>query len=161
MYIGLHIKYRLLLSGAWADKLAHKAQLAAATNNTRELYQITKRLAGKRFRCNQTGIRDAARQMLASPQDQLNRWQEYFRSNLAAPPPQKSTTIMQMPANTLKISSDAPAVKEIKTVIKHLKSNKASGLDNLPPEIFKTYPHTVANILEPYSKSMGLWSDPK
>jgi len=43
---------------AWADKLARKAQLAAETNNSRELYQITKRLAGKPFRCNQTGIRD-------------------------------------------------------------------------------------------------------
>jgi len=53
-----------------------------------------------------------------------------------------------MPPDTLKIPSDAPTVKEIKTAIRHLKSNKASGLDNLPPEIFKTYPHTVANIVE-------------
>jgi hypothetical protein len=45
-------------------------------------------------------------------------------------------------------------VKEIKTAIKHLKSNKASGLDNLPQEIFKTYPHTVANILEPLFKKV-------
>jgi hypothetical protein len=34
---------------AWADKLAHKAQLAAEINNSRELYQITKRLAGRPF----------------------------------------------------------------------------------------------------------------
>jgi hypothetical protein len=45
-----------------------------------------------------------------------------------------------------------PTVKEIKIAIKHLKSNKASGPDNLPPEIFKHYPHTVANILEPLLK---------
>jgi len=57
-----------------------------------------------------------------------------------------------MPPDTLKIPSDAPTVKEIKTAIRHLKSNKASGLDNLPPEIFKTYPHTVANIVEPLLK---------
>ena len=31
---------------AWEDKLAHKAQLAAEANNLKELYQITKRLAG-------------------------------------------------------------------------------------------------------------------
>jgi len=59
-----------------------------------------------------------------------------------------------MPPDTLKISSDAPTVKEIKTAIKHLESNKASGLDNLPPEIFKIYPHTVANILEPLLKKV-------
>jgi hypothetical protein len=88
--------------------------------------------------------------MLASPQDQLNRWQEYFRSNLTAPPPQSTTTTTtQIPPDTLKISSVAPTVKEIKTTIEHLKSNKTSSLDNLPPEIFKTYLHTVANILGP------------
>jgi hypothetical protein len=42
----------------------------------------------------------------------------------------------------------------MKTAIKHLKSNKANGLDNLPPEIFKTYQHTVANILEPLCKKV-------
>jgi hypothetical protein len=62
---------------AWADKLAHIAQLAAAeAKNVRELYQVTKQLAWKPFRSNQTGIRDATGCMLASPQDQLNRWQE-------------------------------------------------------------------------------------
>jgi hypothetical protein len=44
------------------------------------------------------------------------------------------------------------ARSQIKIVIKHLKSNKASGPDNLPPEIFKNYLHTVANILEPLLK---------
>jgi hypothetical protein len=51
--------------------------------------------------------------------------------------------------DTLKVPIHAPTANEIKTAIKHLKANKASGPDNLPPEIFKTYPHTIANILEP------------
>ena len=67
---------------AWTDKLAHKAQLAAVINNSREFYQTTKRLAGKPFTCNQTGIRDAAGRLLATLQDQLTRWQEYFKNNL-------------------------------------------------------------------------------
>jgi len=53
-----------------------------------------------------------------------------------------------------RIFSDASTGNEIKTTIKHLKSNKASGPDNLPPENFKTYPHTVANILEPLLKKV-------
>jgi len=57
-----------------------------------------------------------------------------------------------MPPDTLKIPSDAPTVKEIKTAIKHLKSNKTSGLDNLPIEMFKSHPHTVGTILEPLLK---------
>ena len=147
-------KYARRDKRARADELAHKAQLAAETNNSKELYQITKRLAGKPFTHNQTGIIDAARQMLASPQDQLTKWQEYFKSNLAAPPQQKNTTNTQLAPDTSKIPSGAPTVNEIKTAIKHLKSNKASGLDNLPPEIFKTYPHTVAKILEPLFKKV-------
>jgi hypothetical protein len=43
----------------WADKFSHKAQLAAETNSSRELYQITKRLAGRPLTSNQVGIRDA------------------------------------------------------------------------------------------------------
>jgi hypothetical protein len=132
---------------AWADKLAHIAQLAAEAKNSRELYQVTKQLAGKPFRGNQTGIREATGRMLASPQDQLNRWHEYLRNSPAAPLLRKNATT-ELPFDTLKISSDAPTVKEIKIAIKHLKSNRASGPDNLPPEIFKNYPHMVANILE-------------
>ena len=131
---------------AWVDKLAHKPQLAAEINNSRELYQITKRLAGKLFTCNQTGIRDTAGLLLATPQDQMTRWQEYFKNNLAGPLQQMSITTTQRTPNTTKISSRAPTGNEIKTGIKHLKSNKASSLDNLPQEILKTYPHTIANI---------------
>jgi hypothetical protein len=52
---------------------------------------------------------------------------------------------MQMTPDTKKISSDAPTGNEIKIMIKHLKLNKASSLDNLPPEIFKTYLHTITS----------------
>jgi hypothetical protein len=76
----------------------------------------------------------------------------YFKNNLAAPPQQMSTTTTLMTSDTLKIISGAPTENEIKTAIKHLISNKASGLHNLPPEILKTYPHTIANILEPLLK---------
>jgi hypothetical protein len=117
---------------ACADKL-HTAQLAAEAKNSRELYQVTQRLAGRPFRGNQTVIRDATGLLLAAPQDQLNRWHEYFRNSLAAPPLHTNVNTTELPVDTLNISSDAPTVKEIKIAIKHLKSNKASGPDNLPP----------------------------
>ena len=68
-----------------------------------------------------------------------------------------------MTTDTTKIPSGAPIGNEIKTAIKNFKSNKASGLDSLPPEIFQTYSHTIANILEylQKKKSMGLWPNPK
>ena len=72
---------------ACAEKLVHKAQLAAETNNSRKLYQITKRLAGKPFTSNQVGIRDTTGHLLVTPQNQLTRWQEYFKDTHAAPSP--------------------------------------------------------------------------
>jgi hypothetical protein len=100
--------------------------------------------------------------LLATPQNQLTRWQEYFKNNLAAPLQQMSITTTQRTPDTTKIPSGVPTGNEIITAIKNLKSNKASGLDNLPPEIFKTYPHTIANILEPFLKrSMGFWPNHK
>ena len=73
----------------------------------------------------------------------------YFKNNLAATLQQTSVTTTQKTPDTIKIPSVAPIGNQIKTAIKHLKSNKASDIDNLPPEIFKTHPHTTANILEP------------
>jgi hypothetical protein len=74
------------------------------------------------------------------------------RINLHHLPQQMSITTTQMTPDTIKISSGAPTGNEIKTAIKHLKSNKASGLDNLPLEIFKNYSRTIANILETFVK---------
>jgi len=66
------------------------------------------------------------------------------------------TITTQITPDTTKIPSGAPSGNEINIAIKHLKSNKASGLDILPPELFKTYPHTIANILEPLLNNV--WS---
>jgi len=68
---------------------------------------------------------------------------------------------MQMTPDTTKIPSGAPTGNKIKIAIKHLKLNRDSSLDNLPPEIFKTYLHTIANISEPLlKKSMEFWPNP-
>ena len=143
---------------AWAEKLAHKAQLAVETNNLRELYQITKQLTGKPFTTNQAGIIDTTGRLLITPQNQPTRWQEYFKDTLAAHSQQLCMTTIQTTPDSTKIPSGAPTWNEIKIAIKHLKLNKASGPDNLPPEFFKTYPNTIANILEPLlKKSMELW----
>ena len=93
---------------ALADKFAHKAQLAAETNNSRELYQITKQLAGKPFTSNQAGIRDTTGRLLGTPQNQLTRWQEYFKDIPAAPSQQLCTTTTQTIPDSTKIPSGAP-----------------------------------------------------
>jgi len=53
-----------------------------------------------------------------------------------------------------KFPTGAPTTKEIKTAIKHLKLNKACSPDNLPAELFRTYPNTIVNVLEPLFKKV-------
>jgi hypothetical protein len=52
---------------ARANKLAHKAQLAAEGNNLKELYQITKRLAGKPIMPQQVGVKRSDRMPTYNP----------------------------------------------------------------------------------------------
>jgi hypothetical protein len=145
-------KYARRDKRTWADTLAHKAQLAADANNLKELYQIAKRLAGKPIVPQQIGVRDLTGCLLTAPQNRLTRWQEYFNDNFAAPPQQIAMNTTQMTPKTTKIPTGAPTMNEIKTAIKRLKLNKASGPDNLPAEFFRTYPSTTANIMEPLLK---------
>jgi len=92
--------------------------------------------------------------LLTTPQDQLTRWQEYFKDNFAAPLQQICTNTTQRTPEITKVPTGAATTKEIKTAIKHLKLNKACGPDNLPAELFRTYLNTIANILEPLLKKV-------
>ena len=113
---------------AWADKLAHKAQLAAEANNLKELYQITKRLAGKPNTSQQAGVRDLTGRLLTTPQNQLTRWQEYFRDNFAALLQQVSTNTTQTTPETTTILQGAPTMKEIKMQLRILNQIKPVAL---------------------------------
>jgi hypothetical protein len=102
----------------WADKVAHKAQLAAEGNNLKELYQITKRLAGKPITSQQVGVRDLTGRLLTTSQNQLTRWQEYFKDNFAMPPQQISMSTTQITPESTKIPTGVPTINEIKMAIK-------------------------------------------
>ena len=81
--INKHVKrYARRDKRAWADKLTHKAQLAAEANNLKELYQITKRLAGKPITSQQAGVRDPTGRLLTTPQDQLTRCKNTLKITL-------------------------------------------------------------------------------
>jgi hypothetical protein len=112
---------------AWAEKLAHKTQLAAEGNHLKELYQITRRLAGKPITPQQVGVRDLTGRLLTTPQNQLAKWQEYFKDNFAMPPQQASMNNTQKTPELTKIPIGAPTTNEIKKAIKHLKQNKAAA----------------------------------
>ena len=57
----------------YAEKLANEAEIAARQNNSRELYKITRQLAGKN-KSTSRPIRDKQGNLLTKESLQLQRW---------------------------------------------------------------------------------------
>ncbi|KAJ4430487.1 hypothetical protein ANN_22703 [Periplaneta americana] len=134
----------------WLDTLAENAQKAADTNNSQELYRITKKLAHKSLNQDGHQIKNKDGLILTSEVSQLARWTEYFSETLTDPtesPP--NTNVPEEQPNELRINSKEPTIFEIKNAISKLKNGKSAGPDNLLPEIFKAYPNKIAKIILP------------
>lgn len=139
------------------ERLAKEAELAASQRNMKELYNITRKLAGTHRQSNKP-IMDKNGQLLSTPEDQLNRWVEHFKEVLNRPPPAEKPHI-PMAQTQLKIKCDRPTKTEIKAAIKQLKPGKAAGPDNIPPEALKADVNTSTDML--YSLFGRIWEDEK
>ncbi|XP_030762005.1 uncharacterized protein LOC115886842 [Sitophilus oryzae] len=62
----------------WTEELAEKAQMAAEINDSRTLYRTTKTLAIKNINRKCSIVKDKEGNILASKEDQLHRWTEFF-----------------------------------------------------------------------------------
>jgi hypothetical protein len=60
---------------------------------------------------------------------------------------------MHAPQHNFRISANELSTGEIKRAINQLKSRKAAGLDNVPPELFKTCHTAIAKLLHPLLKT--------
>lgn len=131
----------------YTETLAAQAQDAASKNNMREVYNITKILAGKK-NTSAAHIKNLQNKLLTTDKEIENRWVEHFSTLLNRPPPDVAADIT--PAEeTLDINPNPPSKHEIKNAIKSLKNNKAAGPDNIPAEVLKSDPDLTAEILEP------------
>ncbi|KAK2193911.1 hypothetical protein NP493_6g07016 [Ridgeia piscesae] len=74
------------------EDLAKEAEDASAQGNMKQLYEITRKLAGKYKRTDRP-IKDKNGNVLTSDEDQLKRWREHFEELLNRPPPQNSPDI--------------------------------------------------------------------
>ena len=83
---------------------------------------------------------------LTTTKEQLARWAEHIKELLNRPPPNVTPEINRTDEE-LKINLNLPSKTEIKQAIKKLKTAKASGPDNIPPEALKANPDLTANIL--------------
>ncbi|KAK2159897.1 hypothetical protein NP493_1681g00012 [Ridgeia piscesae] len=74
------------------EDLAKEAEDASAQGNMKQLYEITRKLAGKYKRTDRP-IKDKNGNVLTSDEDQLKRWREHFEELLNRPPPQNPPDI--------------------------------------------------------------------
>lgn len=65
----------------WMDNLAQQTEEAATAHNIRELYNLTKRMAGKNS-SNARPVRGKGGKLLSKEHEQMNRWNEHFHEVL-------------------------------------------------------------------------------
>ena len=96
----------------YIDSLAEEAENAAASNNLRQLYDITRKLSGKCGR-SERPVKDKEGNTVSGTEQQLHRWAEHFEELLNRPAPLNPPDID--PAdNDLDINAEKPTREEIK-----------------------------------------------
>ena len=133
----------------FVEGLAEEAERAAASRNMKQLYDTTKKLAGK-FKKSERPIRDKNGTVLTGVDKQLNRWAEHFGELLNRPRPHN-----QPAEEDLLIKGNKPIREEIKRAIGHIQNVKAAGPDDIPTEALKGDVTTSVDML--YSIFEEIW----
>lgn len=142
---------------AHIDNLAQQADTAAAQGNMKDLYMITRKLAGKLHQTDKP-VKDKQGNPISTTEDQRKRWAEYFKEVLNQPAPLERPDIP--PADTvLPINCEKPSKAEIRKAIKTLKSGKAPGPDGIPAEAIKADLSTSTDML--HSLFTKVWEEEK
>ena len=137
----------------YIDQLASQAEEAASQVNFKDLYQTTKKLAGK-FQQTDMPVKDKDRKPLTTVEVQLKRWTEHFRELLSHPAPELLPDIP--PAEIeLPISCEKPTKAEIKKAIMTLRNGKVAGPDGILAEAIKADIETTTSML--YSLFSKIW----
>ena len=127
------------------DDLADRAEKASKEYNIREMYQTMNLLAGKKSTPDRP-VKNKDGSTTKTEEEQTQRWAEHFKEVLNRPPPEERADIQ--PAQTdLPIRTNKPTKQEIQDALKRLKTGKAAGPDNIPPEAWKADLTTSTDVL--------------
>lgn len=139
----------------YVEMLAAEAEEAAHHGNTRDLYATIKKLSGK-FAKPERPVKDRNGRAIPDEEGQKNRWVEHFQELLNRPAPANPPDVPPAESD-LPIECGAPTKEEIRSAIKHLKSGKSAGPDNIPAEALKADVETSVELL--YPLFCKIWED--
>lgn len=129
------------------DELASKAEYAAAVNNMKDLYDITKKIAGTAVR-RSIPVKNRDGVLLNDVNEQLQRWREHFQEVLNLQRDGIEVTRIDR-VDPLPIRTTVPSRSEIIDAIKAMKNGKAAGVDNITAEVLKADARLSAEYLHP------------
>ena len=72
-----------------------------------------------------------------NPKQRVQKWKEHFQNLLGQPPVVRETKILPVIEQTLPINTNEFTKEELLKCIESFKNGKASGLDNIPIEVWK------------------------
>ena len=127
------------------DSLAKEAEDAAARGNMKQLYDTTRKLAGK-FKQAERPIKDKNGVILTSEEDQMGRWRDHFEELLNRPAPSNPPDI-PLASEVLEVNCERPDREEIRKAISLLKTGKAPSPDEIPAEAIKADMETSIEML--------------
>ena len=113
-----------------------RAEEAGMRGDVKTLYDFV----SGRFQSTCKPVRNEAIVLLRTAQEEIHRWKEHFGRVLNHEEPLN-------PGNELNIRTDCIKRAEIKNAIKKLKSGKAAGCDNMPPEAIKARGEVSEEVL--------------
>ncbi|VDO53654.1 unnamed protein product [Schistosoma margrebowiei] len=116
----------------YVEELATTAEKAAREGNMKQLYDTTKKLAGK-YSKPERPVKDKEGKPITEIQQQRNRWVEYFEELLNRPAPMNPPDI-EAAHTDLPIDVDPPTKEEIRMAVRQIKNGKAAGPNNIPAE---------------------------
>ncbi|VDO66486.1 unnamed protein product, partial [Schistosoma margrebowiei] len=119
----------------YVEELATTAEKAAREGNMEQLYNTTKKLAGK-YSKSERPVKEKEGKPITEIQQQRNRWVEYSEKLLNRPAPTNPPDI-EAAHTDLPIDVNPPTTEEIRMAIRQIKSGKAAGPDNIPAEALK------------------------
>ena len=74
----------------------------------------------------------------ASQQERVKLWEQHFKNLLGSPPKIMDEPITRIISKQLDIKLGPFTKEELDSVLKKIKNRKAAGLDEIPPEVWKT-----------------------